>query len=278
MNKGSSRSRCPCEPPLDRLCSELRNLVLDVPPAKPAAMPVRRHSSWRPLVGDIVMPSSSVPNPFSDFWDFLIGNTDDHNALGSWKYLLVALFLALVVASIVIAVKNWREDPAQRTASHLGTWFVRVLVGGMWFQGMLWKLPLPVSGGLKYWTEQMGNRAAFAFHRELVAEIYLPYLQILNPVIFLAELTFAVSLILGLGVRLVSTLAIVFVLHLWLGIYRPGSPAEWPWEYIFLAIVMFMFALHAAGRSLGLDAWLRRHFASVRDGSGILGKLFNLAS
>ena len=131
--------------------------------------------------------------------------------------------------------------------------------------------------GLKYWTEQMGNRAAFAFHRELVTEVYLPYLHILNPIIFLAELTFAVSLILGLGVRLVSALAIIFVLRLWLGIYRPGDPAEWPWCYIFLAIVMFLFALHAAGRSLGLDAWLRRHVASVRDGSGLFGKLLNIA-
>src|SRR2546430_7818590 len=147
-----------------------------------------------------------MPNPFSDFCDFVIGNTEDYNALGSWKYLLVALFLALIIASIVIAIRNWQEDPSQRTAAHLGTWFVRVAVGGMWFQGMLWKLPLPISGGLQYWTQQMANRAAFAFHRQLVTELYLPYLNILNPVIFLAELTFAVSLVLGLGVRLVSTL------------------------------------------------------------------------
>jgi hypothetical protein len=40
---------------------------------------------------------------------------------------------------------------------------------------------------------------------------------------------------------------------------------------------MFFFALHAAGRSLGLDAWLRRHVAAVRDGTGLLGKLLYLA-
>jgi hypothetical protein len=218
-----------------------------------------------------------MADPFTDFWDFLIGNTNDHNDLGSWKYLFVALFLALIVTSIIIAVRNWQEDPAQRTWTHLGTWFVRVLVGGMWFQGMLWKLPLPVSSGLRYWTEQMGNRAAFAFHRQLVADYYLPYLHLFDPVIFLAELTFAVSLILGLGVRVVGTLGILFVLHLWLGIYQPGNPAEWPWSYLFLAMVMFLFALHAAGRSLGLDAWLRRHVPSVRDGTGLIGKLLNIA-
>ena len=223
-------------------------------------------------------PLSNLPNPLSDFWDFLIGNTEDHNKLGSLKYFLVALFLALLVASIVIAIKNWRDDPAQRTTSNVATWFVRVAIGGMWFQGMLWKLPLPVSGALQYWTEQLGNRAAFAFHRRLVTEFYLPYLYILNPIIFLAELTFAVSLILGFGVRLVSALAIVFVLHLWLGMYRPGDPPEWPWSYVFLAIVMFMFALHAAGRSLGLDAWLRRHVTAVRAGTGFFGRLLKLAS
>src|SRR5262249_4600761 len=136
--------------------------------------------------------------PPSDFWNFVMGKTEDPNALGAWKYLVVALFLTLIIARILIASQNGQEDAPQPRASHLGTWFVRVLVGGMWFQGMLWKLPLPVSGGLEYWTEQMADRAAFEFHRELVTSIYLPYLYVFNPIIFLAEFTFAVSLILGL--------------------------------------------------------------------------------
>ena len=218
-----------------------------------------------------------MANPFSDVLNFLIGNTDDHTALGSWKYVFVALFLALLVASVILAVRNWQEGPAQRTGRHVGTWFVRVLIGGMWFQGMLWKMPFPVSGGLKFWTEQMASRSAFAFHRQLVTDFYLPNLHILDPIIFLAELTFAVSLILGFGVRLTGSLGIVFVLHLWIGIYQPGDPAEWPWSYMFLAIVMFLFVLNAAGRSLGLDAWLRRHVAAVRDGTTVLGRLLKLA-
>jgi hypothetical protein len=219
-----------------------------------------------------------MTDPVADFWAFLIGNTEDHNAVGSWKYLLVALFLVLIAGSVAIAIRNWREDPSQRTAPQLTTWFVRVAVGGMWFQGMLWKLPLPVSGGLQYWTEQMANRAAFAFHRELVTDVYLPHLHILGPIIFLAEFTFAVSLILGIAVRLVSSLAIIFVLHLWLGIYQGGDPAEWPWSYIFLAIVLFFFALHRAGRSLGLDAWLIRNVAAAKEKRGFLGKVLNAVS
>jgi len=216
-------------------------------------------------------------NPVTDVWQFLTGRTEDYLALGGWRFLVLALFYALLATSIVAAVRNWREDPAQRTAAHAGMWVVRVLIGCMWFEGMLWKLPLPVGDGLRYWTEQEATRAAFAFHRELVTNVLLPHLDLFGPIVFLAELSFAASLIVGLGVRLASAVAILFVLQLWLGIYIPGSPAEWSWTYIFLALVLFLFALNAAGRSLGLDAWLRRDVPAVRDGKGFLGKLINIA-
>ena len=85
-------------------------------------------------------------NPFYDAWLFLSGNTDEHRASGV-GWLLVALFLALVAASIWIAVENWRQDPSQRTAGHFATWFMRVMIGVMFYQGSIWKLPFPVSGG-----------------------------------------------------------------------------------------------------------------------------------
>ena len=71
-----------------------------------------------------------MADPFSDLWAFVIGNTDDHNALGWWKYPFVVLFLALVFASVVIAWRNWQQDPSQRTGRNLAIWFVRVLAGG----------------------------------------------------------------------------------------------------------------------------------------------------
>ena len=219
-----------------------------------------------------------IPNPFLDAWHFLTGNTNDYNALGAWKYLLVALYWWLLFASIVIATRNWREDPGQRTAGDVGTWFMRVLIGTMWFEGMLWKLPLfAESNGLRYWVEQMGQRAAFAWHRDLVRDVYLPYFDLLNPLIFLAELAFAVSLVLGFGVRLISIAAIGFGLHLWLGIYRAGNPAEWAWSYIFLVVVHAQFAMYAAGRSLGLDALLRRRSDSP-SARGALAQLHRAAS
>jgi uncharacterized membrane protein YphA (DoxX/SURF4 family) len=216
-------------------------------------------------------------NPITDVWQFLSATTSDYLQLGSWRYPILALFWSLLIASVAIAWQNWNEDPEQRTGKHLGTWIVRFLIGCMWFEAMLWKLPLPASGGLQYWTEQETTRAAFELHRTLVSDFLLPHLSLFGPLVFLAELTFATSMILGLAVRAVGILAILFVLQLWLGIYLPGEPAEWPWSYIFLAMLMFLFSLYGAGRSLGLDAWLSRHVPAVRDGSSLWGRILRAA-
>lgn len=56
-------------------------------------------------------------DPFNDSLQFLIGNTPDHEAIGWAKYILVVAYAALMVASVVIAARNWSQDPAQRTAA-----------------------------------------------------------------------------------------------------------------------------------------------------------------
>jgi uncharacterized membrane protein YphA (DoxX/SURF4 family) len=221
----------------------------------------------------------TVPkNPLTDVWQFLTATTSDYLDLGGWRFLLLALFWGLFVASIALAIINLRDDPAQRNAHTVGLAVVRVLIGCMWFEGILWKLPLPASEGLRYWTEQEVTRAAFEFHRDFIKDVILPHIVFFGPFVFLAELTFAISLILGFAVRAVSVLAILFVAQLWLGIYRPGNPSEWPWSYMFLMLLMFVFALEGAGRCLGLDAWLRRSVKPVRDARGPIGRLLHIAS
>lgn len=216
-----------------------------------------------------------MANPFSDAWTFLTASTGDFQKLGEWRFLVLALFYALLIVGTAVAFKNWQEDPAQRTGRNLGVWFARMLIGCMWFQGMLWKLPLPFSDGLQYWTEQESTNAAFQFHRDFLKDVVLTHMSILGPIVFLAELVFAGSLMLGLAVRFVGVLAVAYTLQLWLGLYDNSS--EWPWTYMFLAILMFLFAVEAAGRSLGLDAWLRRNVADVRDGKGLIGWFFHIA-
>ena len=214
-------------------------------------------------------------NPFTDIWHFLTATTGDYLRLGGWRYLVLALFWALLIGGIAIALRNWREDSEQRSGRHLGILLVRVLIGCLWFQGMLWKLPLPVSDGLQYWTEQESTGAAFEFHRTFMKDFVLPHMSVFGPIVFLAELVFAGSMMLGLAVRFVGVLAIAYTLQLWLGLY--GNPSEWPWTYMCLALLTFMLVLDAAGRCLGVDAWLRREVPAVRDGKGLVGWFFNMA-
>ena len=194
-------------------------------------------------------------NPVYDAWQFLIGGTSDHENSGV-GWLLTVLFLALLLASIWIARRNWQQDPAQRTKEHLATWFMRVMIGAMWFQGSLWKLPLPVSGGFEGWTKALGENAAFGFHKWIAINIFVPLLPVINPLVFLTELSLAIAFILGFLVRPMGVIGMLFVTHLWLGLYL--HPAEWPWLYIFLIFVQGFFVLNNAGKSLGLDALIAR--------------------
>ena len=210
-------------------------------------------------------------NPFYDAWLFLIGSTSDHKNSGV-GWLLTALFLALLVASIWIARTNWKQDPAQRSKERLAIWFMRVMIGAMWFQGSLWKLPLPVSGGFAGWTKALGENAAFGFHRWIATNIFVPLLPVINPLVFLTELSLAIAFILGFLVRPMGVIGMLFVAHLWLGLYL--NTAEWPWLYIFLIFMQGFFVLNNAGKSLGLDALFARAPIGPLAGEGLVAQAY----
>lgn len=198
-------------------------------------------------------------DPVTDIMGFLLASHGDQVALGPWRWVLMGLLALLLLGGLAVAVREWAIDPAQRTGRDLGLFAARVLVGLMWFQNLFWKLPLFSTGnGLYYWTGQEVGNAAFAVHGRLIETLVLPTpnFHVVNVAVFLVELTFAASLILGLGVRLVGLVGVLFVAQLWLGLYK--HPQEWPWSYVFLMLLMGLFALLGAGRSLGLDGMLRR--------------------
>ena len=201
-------------------------------------------------------------DPFTDTIQFLIGATSDHEALGALRYVFVALFIAMILGSLFIARAVWRADVAQQTARHVWTWFFRFVMGAMWFQGSTWKLPLPVSSGLQYWTEQMAQHAAFPLYADLVRNVVLKHMAIVDPVALIAELGMATSFMLGIAVRPVALLGIAYTIGLWVGLYR--HPMEWPWTYVFIIIAHGQFIVANAGRSLGLDELLSRRYGSGR--------------
>jgi uncharacterized membrane protein YphA (DoxX/SURF4 family) len=213
-------------------------------------------------------------NPFYDVWLFLIGETGPQLGIGGWRYLLVAYFWLLVIASIYLARRNWQADLAQRSEVHLGTWLARAVIGGMWFEGFLWKLPIP-SGGFQYWLEQEAQNAAFGFYGAFVSSVLLPLLTPVNIVAFLCEIGMATAFILGFCVRAFAILGMLFAAQLYIGLYR--HPQEWPWEYIFIVVICWLFYIYAAGRSLGLDALLRRE-TKISEGGGLVARFYRWAS
>ncbi len=190
-------------------------------------------------------------NPFLDGFAFVIGATNNHAVLGAWHYLFTAFTTLLILSGLAIAITRWRDEPAQRTFYHLTLFTGRALIGAMWLEGSLWKLPLPSGGGLPYWLGLMGENAAFPIYADVINGLLIPHASLVSSIIWLAETTLAVSLILGLAVRPISLLGVAMSLNLWIGLYR--FQPEWPWIYIFIAILHAFFIATRAGRSLGLD-------------------------
>jgi uncharacterized membrane protein YphA (DoxX/SURF4 family) len=182
------------------------------------------------------------PDPFSDTITFLVQ-----------PGLTTAIFWVLLVAGLAIAVYVYRMIPGQRDVEHVGNCAIRLLIGCMWWQQSLWKFP-PNYDGLAYWMEQMTKHAAIPLQAEFVQQIVLPHLHLFAPIVYAAEVLTAVSLILGLFVRVWGLIGAAQILNLWFGLY--SAPGEWPWTYFFLFVLMLVFALHRYGRSLGLDALL----------------------
>jgi uncharacterized membrane protein YphA (DoxX/SURF4 family) len=194
------------------------------------------------------------PNPLSDAVHFL--------TQPGW---FTPVFWLLLLAGIGIAALVWLFDPAQRSARSLGMWGLRMLMGAMWWQQTLWKIP-PNFDGLKYWMGQEADHAAIALQGVLVRDVVLPNISVFGPLVYLVELTIGVSLLLGLFSRAGALLGLLMGLNLWLGLY--SADGEWPWTYMFLVVIQAWFVLDPPGRVLGADVLLR-HFRPART-SGVL--------
>ena len=213
------------------------------------------------------------PNPFVDVAAFITNPV--------WT---TAVFWLLVLASVVIAAAVWQRLPEQRTLSNLVQWSFRLVMGAFWWQQSLWKLPpfytdhpeAPFGQtGLAYWMGLMGQQAAIPLQADFVNNIVLPHFYLFAPVVYAAEVFVAVSLILGCFVRLGGVIGALQILNLWLGLY--SAPGEWPWTYFFLLLIQLMFAVHAYGRSLGVDAMLVAERAGRR-ATGLVGRLLAAAT
>jgi uncharacterized membrane protein YphA (DoxX/SURF4 family) len=182
------------------------------------------------------------PNPLHDVIDFL-----------TKPGALTVVFWLLLIGSIVAAVLALMRHREQRTLYNVAIWVTRVLIGCMWWQQSLWKVP-PNYAGLIYWMKQEVDHAAIALQGQLVGEVVIPHIAIFGPLVYAVEVAIGVSLILGLLTRWGALLGVLMGLNLWLGLY--SAPGEWPWTYFFLVTIQFLFLIDSPGNSLGADALL----------------------
>ena len=184
------------------------------------------------------------PNPLDDVLEFL--------TRPAWP---TPVFWLLLIGSGAIAVAAWRREPAQRTVSSIGIWMLRLVVGAMWWQQSLWKIP-PNYDGLTYWMQQMVDHASIELQSTIVAQVVLPNIAVFGPLLYLVEVAIGVSLMLGLLSRVGALLGGLMAINLWLGLY--SAPNEWPWTYFFLIVIQVLFVIDPPGRSLGADTLVRR--------------------
>jgi uncharacterized membrane protein YphA (DoxX/SURF4 family) len=199
------------------------------------------------------------PNPLSDALAFLVA-TD--------KLWFTVVFWLLLLGSAAAAALVWRADPAQRTVQHLGYGILRFIVGCMWWQQSLWKIPPHYDWGLIHWMQEMIEHASTQLQSDLVRDLVLPNIAVFGPLVYAIEVAIAVSLILGVWTRLGAALGALMAINLWLGLY--DAPGEWPWTYMFLVVIQLTFVLYPPGRSLGIDAVAWRRDAAAHKGAPVL--------
>lgn len=168
----------------------------------------------------------------------------------SWTTLA---FDVLLLAGIILAILVYRRYPEQRSIYHVWIWLARTVMGAMWWQQVIWKVP-PNYGGLRFWTSEMAKFASTDLQRGFVSNVVLAHFSLFAPQVFAVEVLISLTLLLGVWSRLGSLLGAAMAINLSQGLYR--SPGEWPWQYVFLIVVMVQFLVVPPGRSLGLDCFL----------------------
>ena len=135
----------------------------------------------------------------------------------------------------------------------------RILYGYLWWQQSAWKVPSDdfgrkSGGGLWYWVQQQIQYPTVAAHKAFLVNVMIPHWTLFGWMALITETFIGVTLILGLGTRLGSLVAIGMAANITIGIL--SVPHEWGWTYAMLIMFPVLFLLTDAGRSFGVDAFL----------------------
>ena len=164
-----------------------------------------------------------------------------------------------------------RNDAKARTGQQRGAgWFraiapiwpialARILYGYLWWQQSAWKVPADdfgrkSGGGLWYWVQQEIQHPTVAAYKAFQVNVMIPHWTFFGWMSLITETFIGATLILGLGTRLGSLVAVGMAANITIGILN--VPHEWGWTYTMLIMFPVIFLLTDAGRSFGVDAFL----------------------
>jgi uncharacterized membrane protein YphA (DoxX/SURF4 family) len=92
----------------------------------------------------------------------------------------------------------------------------------------------------------------------LLDNLIIPNIRIFGWLVWLAEFWIFLSMLLGLLTRLGAFVAIAVSAQLYIGLANVPRPFEWEWTYGAIVLLSVAMLGAAAGRYLGVDAWLRK--------------------
>jgi thiosulfate dehydrogenase (quinone) large subunit len=135
----------------------------------------------------------------------------------------------------------------------------RILYGYLWWQQSGWKVPSDdfgrkSGGGLWYWVQQQIQYPTLTIHKDFLVNVMIPNWTLFGWMVLITETFIGATLMLGLGTRLGSLVAIGMAANITIGIL--SVPHEWGWTYTMLIMFPVLFLLTGAGRSVGIDAFL----------------------
>lgn len=135
---------------------------------------------------------------------------------------------------------------------------LRVYLGVVFLIAALPKLQQDFTPGLIGFVQQVGLQRAHPFYQQFLEQVVLPNAAFFAALVTGSELFVGVTLILGLMTRFSSSVALILTLNY---MFAKGA---WFWtpssNDAAFALIALALLIGAAGRTLGLDAFLARRW------------------
>ena len=112
----------------------------------------------------------------------------------------------------------------------------------------------------------------------LLDNLFIPQIQVVGWLVWLAEFWIFLSMLLGLLTRLGALVSIGISLQLYIGLANIPRPFEWEWSYGAIVLLSIAMLGAVAGRTFGIDALLRQKLADPAERGSRLAKLLLLLS